>query len=94
VFVQTLLPYIYTKGVTEIKKQQRRGRQQVELETPTLKERLRHFVQTSLPTLQEFVVNNIRPVHLAIFYFFGAYYSFSKRLTGIRYVSVIRFGLE
>ncbi|KAI8337661.1 Pex12 amino terminal region-domain-containing protein [Chlamydoabsidia padenii] len=98
VFVQTLLPYIYTKGVAEIKKQGQRnrrgGRQQdtVELGTISMKDRIRLFVQNTLPTLQEFVVKNIRPVHLAIFYFFGAYYNFSKRLTGIRYLFTRQLG--
>ncbi|ORZ25953.1 Pex12 amino terminal region-domain-containing protein [Absidia repens] len=108
VFVQTLLPYVYTRGVTEIKKQgqqQRtlRGRLQqqqqqlqetVELEGthPTLKDRLQHFVQNTLPPIQEFVLKNIRPVHLAVFYFFGAYYNFSKRLTGIRYLFTRQLG--
>ncbi|KAI8083166.1 Pex12 amino terminal region-domain-containing protein [Halteromyces radiatus] len=101
VFVQTLLPYIYTRGITEIKKQgqQRRlrpGHQReegnVELDTIPMKKRIQQFVQNTLPTLQEFVLKNVRPMHLAIFYFFGAYYNFSKRLTGIRYLFTRQLG--
>lgn len=39
-----------------------------------------------LPTLQNFFKTHGHSAHLAVFYFFGAYYSFSKRVTGIRYI--------
>ncbi|CAO3635752.1 unnamed protein product [Cunninghamella blakesleeana] len=104
VFTHTLLPYIYTRGIAEIKKQaQRRSLHQpqrhhhdddVELDTNTvpLKERIEQFVKNTLPNIQEFIFKNVKPLHLAIFYFFGAYYSFSKRLTGIRYLFTRKLG--
>jgi peroxin-10 len=43
-------------------------------------------VHNWLPTLKTFFSTHGHSAHLAIFYFFGAYYSFSKRITGIRYI--------
>ncbi|KAG0370227.1 peroxisome biogenesis factor 10 [Gamsiella multidivaricata] len=43
-------------------------------------------VHNWLPTLQNFFKTHGHSAHLAVFYFFGAYYSFSKRITGIRYI--------
>lgn len=40
----------------------------------------------NIPSLQ-----TILSVHLAIFYFTGSYYQLSKRIFGLRYVSIIRF---
>lgn len=44
------------------------------------------FIHNWLPTLQNFFQSHGHSAHLAVFYFFGAYYSFSKRVTGIRYI--------
>lgn len=72
----------------------KRGRvqqqQQLDIDTSaqSLQQRTLGFLKQHLSQIQDFVVKNVRPVHLAIFYFFGAYYNFSKRLTGIRYVSI------
>ncbi|CAO3610793.1 unnamed protein product [Cunninghamella echinulata] len=104
VFTHTLLPYIYTRGIAEIKKQgqrrslyqqqQRHNEDDVDIDTTTmsLKERVQPFVKNVLPNIQEFLVKNVKPLHLAIFYFFGAYYNFSKRLTGIRYLFTRQLG--
>ncbi|KAF9353248.1 peroxisome biogenesis factor 10 [Mortierella sp. NVP85] len=48
--------------------------------------KLKGAVHNWLPTLQTFFSTHGHSAHLAIFYFFGAYYSFSKRITGIRYI--------
>ncbi|KAF9435097.1 peroxisome biogenesis factor 10 [Entomortierella beljakovae] len=48
--------------------------------------KLKAFVHDWLPTLQNFFKTHGHSTHLAIFYFVGAYYSFSKRITGIRYI--------
>ncbi|KAG0347048.1 peroxisome biogenesis factor 10 [Podila humilis] len=48
--------------------------------------RLKGFVHNWLPTMQSFFKTHGHSAHLAVFYFFGAYYSFSKRVTGIRYI--------
>lgn len=86
VFTQTILPYIYTRGVSELKKQSRQ-QPTIELEQKgSMKQNLSHFVKKNITHLQDFFTKNVRPIHLAIFYFFGAYYSFSKRFAGIRYV--------
>lgn len=86
-FAHTLLPYIYTRSVTELKKQRRNhNNNDVDIRSKSWKEIAGDFVRRWLPPIQEFFIKNVRPVHLAIFYFVGAYYNFSKRLTGIRYV--------
>lgn len=95
VFTQAVLPYIYTRGAAELKKRGRAHQQQqqqhLDIDKPaqSLQQRTLGFLKQHLSQIQDFVVKNVRPVHLAIFYFFGAYYNFSKRLTGIRYVSNI-----
>lgn len=86
VFAETLLPYLYTRGLTEFKK---RARSQSSGPATNKKDKVTQYLKNNLTSIQEFFVKNVRPVHLAIFYFFGAYYSFSKRFTGIRYVSRI-----
>lgn len=71
--VNCLLPYLYTKSVVELKKSARQDQQ---------KEKWVGW----LTRIQQ-ILKHIKPIHLAIFYFFGAYYNLSKRLTGIRYVN-------
>ncbi|KAF9916924.1 peroxisome biogenesis factor 10 [Lobosporangium transversale] len=48
--------------------------------------RLKTVLHDWLPTLQNLFKTHGYSAHLAVFYFFGAYYSFSKRITGIRYI--------
>ncbi|KAF9371262.1 peroxisome biogenesis factor 10 [Podila verticillata] len=101
VFWHVLVPYLYSKGSLELRKrarpqqhhQQRPGhRLDATLsEEPKKKPsqamvRLKGFVHNWLPTLQNFFKTHGHSAHLAVFYFFGAYYSFSKRVTGIRYI--------
>ncbi|KAI8136701.1 Pex12 amino terminal region-domain-containing protein [Fennellomyces sp. T-0311] len=93
VFAHTLLPYIYTRTVAELKRHGRRQQQQRnDSESMTLKDRAAHFATVYLQPIQEFFVKNVRPIHLAVFYFFGAYYNFSKRITGIRYIFTRQLG--
>ncbi|ORX47403.1 hypothetical protein DM01DRAFT_1339034 [Hesseltinella vesiculosa] len=91
VFSHTLLPYIYVRGVAEIKKRGQR-RPEPTLKDQTVQDQVYAFVKHTLPTWQDVVLKHLRPVHLAIFYFFGAYYHFSKRFTGIRYLFTRQLG--
>jgi hypothetical protein len=54
-----------------------------------IKERLermwRYFVRYA-PSLRRFLSNEFRALHLAIFYFLGAYYNVANRILRIRYV--------
>ncbi|KAI8375720.1 Pex12 amino terminal region-domain-containing protein [Choanephora cucurbitarum] len=86
VFSKTLLPYIYTRTIAELKKRSRQG--QVE------KSRWLQLIKLHIQSVQEFFVKHVRPAHLALFYFFGAYYSFSKRWTGIRYIFTRQLGMH
>ncbi|CAO3667369.1 hypothetical protein G6F70_008390 [Rhizopus microsporus] len=82
VFAHCLLPYIYSKGITELKKRSRHE------EEGSRKEKAIQL----LSKLHEIASKYIQPIHLAIFYFIGAYYNFSKRMTGIRYIFTRRLG--
>ncbi|KAG0072018.1 peroxisome biogenesis factor 10 [Podila epicladia] len=100
VFWHVLVPYLYSKGSQELRKRTRSQQHQhrpghrldATLSEDPKKEpsqamiRLKGFVQNWLPTLQTFFKTHGHSAHLAVFYFFGAYYSFSKRVTGIRYI--------
>ncbi|CAG8435867.1 hypothetical protein RhiirA5_415854 [Rhizophagus irregularis] len=55
-------------------------------------DRLRDSIYRLLPKLQILLKNNVHSVHLAIFYFYGAYYFISKRATGIRYIFTRQLG--
>lgn len=46
----------------------------------------RYFVRWA-PTLRRFLGSEFRALHLAIFYFIGAYYNLANRILRIRYVS-------
>ncbi|KAI8993237.1 Pex12 amino terminal region-domain-containing protein [Pilobolus umbonatus] len=89
-FAQTLLPYLYTRSMTVLKKNLRQNHTEgKELST---REKWIHFMKTALSSSQELFAKNVKPIHLVIFYFFGAYYSFSKRFTGIRYIFTRQLG--
>ncbi|KAI9012513.1 Pex12 amino terminal region-domain-containing protein [Phycomyces nitens] len=90
VFSYSILPYLYQRTVTHLKKQKRRGQPK---EDRPWKQHLARMVE-HIPSLQEIFSKNIQPLHLALFYFFGAYYSFSKRLTGIRYIFTRQLGVH
>ncbi|RUS18421.1 hypothetical protein BC937DRAFT_88791 [Endogone sp. FLAS-F59071] len=86
VFWHVLLPYIYIRGVSELRK---RARQQSRDVIATQESSMRYpgrVLSKLVPKIHDFVGSNIHSVHLAIFYFYGAYYSLSKRATGIRHI--------
>jgi peroxin-10 len=90
VFAQAVLPYLYTRSLTEFKKRTRHiSEDDIEHvdKQISIKEKITLFLKSNLNAIQDLVLKNVKPVHLAIFYFFGAYYNFSKRFTGIRYVN-------
>ncbi|GAA6063345.1 hypothetical protein JCM10212_004366 [Sporobolomyces blumeae] len=45
-------------------------------------------VANDLPSFETLTEDYLRSVHLTIFYLFGRYYNLSKRLTGIRFISM------
>ncbi|TPX63723.1 hypothetical protein SpCBS45565_g06417 [Spizellomyces sp. 'palustris'] len=77
VLFHVLTPYIFTRLIAHIKSLSRRPSSAA---NPT-QEKVIQLLSTHLPTLQK-----LRPLHLALFYFYGAYYHVSKRLLGIRYI--------
>ncbi|KAF9945927.1 peroxisome biogenesis factor 10 [Mortierella alpina] len=102
VFWHVLVPYIYSKGAQELRRRTRPQQPQRSSPAHRLdaslsdvepkKEpsaaliRVKNAVHNWLPTFQTFFRTHGHSAHLAVFYFFGAYYSFSKRVTGIRYI--------
>ncbi|KAF9978215.1 hypothetical protein BGZ73_003396 [Actinomortierella ambigua] len=60
--------------------------QGAESPTPAWRQKLKLTIHNWLPSIQTFFKTHGHSAHLAIFYFFGAYYSLSKRVTGIRYI--------
>ncbi|KAF7722360.1 peroxisome bioproteinsis factor 10 [Apophysomyces ossiformis] len=80
VFSHSLFPYFYQRVVTALKKRRQRNNSSSKL----------NFLQ-HLPALQD-LIKQVRPIHLAIFYFVGAYYNFSKRVVGIRYIFTRQLG--
>ncbi|KAI7904735.1 Pex12 amino terminal region-domain-containing protein [Cokeromyces recurvatus] len=92
VFIQALLPYIYTQSASKLKKINQTNDIENLEKGINLKMKIIQFLKSHLNQIQNFFVKHIRPIHLATFYFFGAYYSFSKRLTGIRYIFTRQLG--
>lgn len=52
-----------------------------------LRPEVKNVVMQHLPTLR-FSFTLLHRIHLAVFYFSGAFYHIAKRMTGIKYVSV------
>ncbi|KAG9319489.1 hypothetical protein KVV02_007610 [Mortierella alpina] len=102
VFWHVLIPYIYSKGSQELRRRTRPQQPQRSAQAHRLDASLsnaeskkepspaltniKNAVHNWLPTFQTFFRTHGHSAHLAVFYFFGAYYSFSKRVTGIRYI--------
>ncbi|KAF9188429.1 peroxisome biogenesis factor 10 [Haplosporangium sp. Z 767] len=99
VFWHVLVPYLYSKGAQELRRRTRSQQPQrhaghrldATLSEPKSEPspfmiKLKNVVHNWLPTMQNFFKTHGHSAHLAVFYFFGAYYSFSKRVTGIRYI--------
>ncbi|KAL1923145.1 uncharacterized protein VTP21DRAFT_9521 [Calcarisporiella thermophila] len=91
IFFHTLFPYLLTKTILELKKRVRKPlppRQARTLTTSLARKRqlLSELVHNALPRLQTFFKEHAHPIHLAVFYFFGAYYHLAKRVTGIRFI--------
>ncbi len=86
-----IIPYLYTRGVSGLRKHTKPSWKKLlqknqQTDNNNNNNRLRDFIHKLLPKLQTFLKNHIHAIHLAIFYFYGAYYNLSKRATGIRYV--------
>ncbi|RIB19083.1 Pex12 amino terminal region-domain-containing protein [Gigaspora rosea] len=79
IFWHTVFPYLYTRGVIKLRRHSRPSQDNIS-------DKLREFIHTLLAIIPSFLKNNIHALHLAIFYFYGAYYSLSKRAAGIRYI--------
>ncbi|KAI9277609.1 hypothetical protein BY458DRAFT_488472 [Sporodiniella umbellata] len=84
VLIQCVLPYAYQQGLVQFKKNVRQ-------ENHTGRQQRKERWLTWLNRIKE-LMGRIQPIHLAVFYFFGAYYNFSKRLTGIRYIFTRQLG--
>jgi peroxin-10 len=93
-FWHVIFPYLYTRGISELRKRTKpswkKSLQNNQRNHNTKYDRLRDSIHRLLPKLQTLLKNHAHSVHIAIFYFYGAYYCLSKRVTGIRYVCILR----
>ncbi|CAG8544947.1 4565_t:CDS:10 [Paraglomus occultum] len=87
-FYQLILPYFFTRSVSKL----RRSTRSSTSSSNRYEALWSGFVHTILPKLESFTNNYAHTLHLAIFYFSGAYYSFSKRLSGVRYIFTRQLG--
>lgn len=84
-----LLPYLIAALYTRLRRYARQQQaSQDSIQQPVTKwQRIRHFLLSlNLPAFDSLMQDHIRPVHLALFFLFGRYYSLSKRWLRIRYV--------
>ncbi|ORX95187.1 hypothetical protein K493DRAFT_260700 [Basidiobolus meristosporus CBS 931.73] len=88
VFLNVCAPYLAARGLTSLRKtsRQRQLINAAKTEEQGLKPRVQKWLTEHSAKLQTFFTTYVRSTHMAIFYFFGAYYHFSKRFTGIRYI--------
>ncbi|GES74066.1 peroxisome biosynthesis protein [Rhizophagus clarus] len=96
IFWHIIFPYLYTRGISELRKRtkpswKKSRTQQIQIRN-TKYDRLRESIYRLLPKLQTLLKGHVHSIHLAIFYFYGAYYCISKRATGIRYIFTRQLG--
>ncbi|KAJ3161325.1 peroxisome biogenesis factor 10 [Geranomyces michiganensis] len=80
-FLSVFSPYIFAKLVTEVNNRVKR-----QTGEPSRWSRFSQKLATFLTAAQKLSQSQLHSVHLAIFYFTGAYYHFANRLLGIRYI--------
>ncbi|RIA93300.1 Pex12 amino terminal region-domain-containing protein [Glomus cerebriforme] len=86
IFLHVILPYLYTRGISELRRRTKPRKKQ------THNDQSRGPIHNLLPKLQTFLKNHVHAIHLSIFYFYGAYYCLSMRATGIRYIFTRQLG--
>ncbi|CAG8568190.1 5323_t:CDS:2 [Ambispora gerdemannii] len=97
IFWHVILPYLYNRGTVELRRLTKptwREMADEKIGKTSNRTTLRKFVHKLLPKIQQFFTTHVHTFHLAIFYFFGAYYGFSKRITGIRYIFTRQLALH
>ncbi|KAK9237139.1 Pex12 amino terminal region-domain-containing protein [Lipomyces kononenkoae] len=88
VLSSTLVPYIVQKSLPGLR---RRLRQQIDKlhdgkeQQENLRSRIRRVLLRNLVNLTT-SADSVKAVHLAVFYFYGSYYDFAKRVWGMRYI--------
>lgn len=70
-----LLPYILSRSWPRVKRRL--------LRHYTESARMKRWIDTASPYL---TYNNLEALHLSLFYFTGAYYTISRRVSGLRYI--------
>ncbi|CAG8491672.1 11664_t:CDS:2 [Dentiscutata erythropus] len=79
IFWHVVFPYLYTRGVTKLRRHSRPSTEINSHNSNNSSDKLRELINALLAIIPSFLKNNIHALHLAIFYFCGAYYSLSKR---------------
>ncbi|KAJ3182328.1 peroxisome biogenesis factor 10 [Geranomyces variabilis] len=80
-FLSVFSPYLFAKMVTELNNRVKRRTGE-----PSRWSRFTQKLAAFLTAAQKLGQYQVHSVHLAIFYFTGAYYHFANRLLGIRYI--------
>ncbi|OZJ02604.1 hypothetical protein BZG36_04276, partial [Bifiguratus adelaidae] len=85
VLLNVVLPYVWSKSIARIRRM-RIALDDDEDDKSMIVRKAKAFVKRNGDAIYDAVANNFSSVHLALFYFFGIYYSVSKRILGIRYI--------
>ncbi|TPX54399.1 hypothetical protein PhCBS80983_g05950 [Powellomyces hirtus] len=80
-FLYVFSPYLFARLVTELNNRVKRQSNQ-----QALRQNLLRKAAAALSTIQKLSETHLHSIHLAIFYFSGAFYHISNRLLGIRYI--------
>ncbi|KAJ9074205.1 peroxisome biogenesis factor 10 [Entomophthora muscae] len=85
-FLQIGAPYLFTEGMTFLKRKLKMMLIQDKISDPNVRLLADSLSSEVIPRTQKIVNEYILPIHLAIFYFTGAYYHLSKRIMRIKYI--------
>ncbi|KAK9382633.1 Pex12 amino terminal region-domain-containing protein [Kockiozyma suomiensis] len=92
VLSSTLIPYILTKSLPELRKRVRKALDKIQTDkiTEETKSSAKIKAQLKRLLLRNFSLltsgEAFASIHLAIFYFYGSYFDFAKRIWGLRYI--------
>lgn len=80
-----LIPYAYNKGIKYLTRLSRPRPYQLQESDSSMKESNRKLLEKWIPHLKSFM-EIMQRIHLGVFYLFGSFYHFSKRMTNFRYI--------
>lgn len=81
-----LFPYFYDKALSKLNILTRPNYAGIPVQQSERRTKINNFVQKLLPLLKD-TKNYFSKLHLALFYFGGHYFEWSKRMAGVKYAS-------